>query len=110
MELAGRFNFDYFAGRKITSQDGKHSGIVVRQRSNKDLAVKPAGLFKPGAKAVVWTVKAGDTVSVPSWVLVRSKTDSFELKANSPVQVTLPDGKMHNITAKELCKGSVKIK
>ncbi len=110
MELAGRFNFDYFAGRKITSQDGKHSGIIVRQRSNKDLTVKPDGLFKTGAKAVVWTVKAGDTVSVPSWVLVRSKADSFELKANSPVQVTLPDGKMHNITAEKLCKGSVKIK
>jgi hypothetical protein len=110
MELAGRFNFDYFIGRKITSADGKRSGTIISQKNKKDFTVKPANLFKPGDKVFIWMVKAGDTVSIPAWVQVQSIGNEYEVKANTPLKITLPNGHKHLIKSKELLNGKIKIK
>ena len=110
MELAGRFNVSYFIGRRITSLDGKRSGIIVKQKTKKDFMVKPANLFKAGEKVIVWTVKSGDSVSVPSWVQVKSSGDEYQVKANTPLQLTLPSGKKCLVNSEELIKGTVKAK
>lgn len=72
--------------------------------------VKPTNLFKAGEKVIVWTVKRGDSVSIPSWVQVKSSGEEYQVKANTPLQLTLPNGKKQFINSEELIKGTVKVK
>jgi hypothetical protein len=109
-ELVGRFNFDYFLGRKVSTLDGKRAGIIVKQKNNKTFTVRPANLFKSGDKLQVWMVKAGDTVSMPSWVNVKKIGDEYKVRANTPLRLVTPQGSKHIIDAKELAKTTVSIK
>jgi hypothetical protein len=55
-------------------------------------------------------VKAGDTVSMPSWVNVKKIGDEYKVRANTPLRLVTPQGRKHSIDAKELAKVTVSIK